>query len=210
MKNKNKLKKIITFILIVIILCINFFLFKYLIKTQKIKNELFQKELVNQNSNNKFQTIVDNHTYKLKIGDKDNVNLKSIDLAQTIDSELLTNGKVAPGASGYFCIMLESNKKLKYKIEFASENNQPQNLNFKAYYGNELISKTNTLDELSSCLSGDIRKNEKINITIYWSWKFEGNNEKSDIQDTEDAKRLKKYKFNILAYGVRNIREVEL
>lgn len=124
-------------------------------------------------------------------------------MSDTIDKKTLIYEKIAPGTSGNFDILLESNQNLKYKIEFYSINDKPKNLNFKAFNNDRLLGEANTLEELSKDLSGFIKKNEKINITIYWYWNFENedNKEYSDIQDTKDSENIKKYQFNISTLG---------
>lgn len=124
-------------------------------------------------------------------------------MSDTIDKKTLVYEKIAPGTSGNFDILLESNQNLKYKIEFYSMNDKPKNLNFKAFNNDRLLGEANTLEELSKDLSGFIKKNEKINITIYWYWNFENedNKENTDIQDTKDSENIKKYQFNISTLG---------
>lgn len=124
-------------------------------------------------------------------------------MSDTIDKKTLIYEKIAPGTSGNFDILLESNQNLKYKIEFYSINDKPKNLNFKAFNNDRLLGEANTLEELSKDLSGFIKKNEKINITIYWYWNFENedNKEYTDIQDTKDSENIKKYQFNISTLG---------
>lgn len=124
-------------------------------------------------------------------------------MSDTIDKKTLVYEKIAPGTSGNFDILLESNQNLKYKIEFYSMNDKPKNLNFKAFNNDRLLGEANTLEELSKDLSGFIKKNEKINITIYWYWNFENedNKEYTDIQDTKDSENIKKYQFNISTLG---------
>lgn len=124
-------------------------------------------------------------------------------MSDTIDKKTLVYEKIAPGTSGNFDILLESNQNIKYKIEFYSMNDKPKNLNFKAFNKDRLLGEANTLEELSKDLSGFIKKNEKINITIYWYWNFENedNKEYTDIQDTKDSENIKKYQFNISTLG---------
>ena len=109
--------------------------------------------------------------------------------------------KIAPGTSGNFNILLETNKDSKYKIYFQSVNEKPQNLYFKAIKDGKEIAKTQTLEELSEKLDGNIAKKEKIKINIQWYWNFENNKANSDIQDTEDSKKIKRYQFNLYALG---------
>ena len=131
------------------------------------------------------------------------MNFKSIDLFETIDKETLVYEKIAPGTSGSFNILLDSNQNLKYKIEFDSINEKPHNLNFRALRNEEVLGDANTLEELSEKLTGYIKQNEKINITINWYWDFESqeNGEDADFQDTKDSENIKRYQFNVCALG---------
>ena len=131
-----------------------------------------------------------------------NIDFKSIDLSKTIDKETLVYEKIAPGTSGSFNILINSNQNLKYRIEFFSMNEKPKNLNFKEKKKKKILGESNTLEELSEKLTGYINKNEEINITIKWYWNFENEqDEKTDIQDTKDSENIRKYQFNIYALG---------
>lgn len=131
------------------------------------------------------------------------MDFKSIDLANTIDRETLVYEKIAPGTSGNFNILLDSNQNLNYKIEFNSINEKPKNLNFRALKNEQIIGEANTLEKLSEKLTGYIKKNEKINITINWYWDFENqkNQQNTDIQDTKDSENIKRYQFNVCVLG---------
>ena len=120
---------------------------------------------------------------------------------KTVDKNTCLNKKIAPGTSGNFNILLDTNKDSKYKIYFQSVNEKPQNLYFKAIKDGKEIAKTQTLEELSEKLDGNIVKKEKIKINIQWYWNFENNKANSDIQDTEDSKKIKRYQFNLYALG---------
>lgn len=213
MKKKKKTILKLILILILIILFLKIFFLKGLSNVQKIDDFLFLKLFSNgvslskdtqsseyyslKTEDSKFQKV-----YNFKI-DYKNMDFKSIDLADTIDRETLIYEKIAPGTSGSFNILLESNQNLSYKIEFNSVNEKPQNLNFRALKDEEILGETNTLEELSEKLTGYINQNEKINITINWYWNFESeeNRESTDIQDTKDAENIKSYQFNVCALG---------
>ena len=124
--------------------------------------------------------------FSFKIG-CNNMNFQSINLSETIDEEKNLYKKIAPGTRGNFNILLNSNQNLKYKIEFNSINEKPQNLKFIALKNGQMIGEKNTLEDLSDLLIGHINKNEKINITIKWYWNFESeeNKEYTDMQDTK-------------------------
>ena len=99
--------------------------------------------------------------------------------------------------------MLDSNQDLQYKIEFNSINEKPHNLKFRALKNEEILGEADTLEELSEKLTGYIRQDEKIDITIDWYWNFESeqNQEYIDIQDTKDSGNIKRYQFNVYVLG---------
>ena len=146
---------------------------------------------------NNFE-LINNDVLKV---DLKNIDIKQIDLMKTVDKNTCLNKKIAPGTSGNFNILLDTNKDSKYKIYFQSVNEKPQNLYFKAIKDGKEIAKTQTLEELSEKLDGNIVKKEKIKINIQWYWNFENNKANSDIQDTEDSKKIKRYQFNLYALG---------
>lgn len=203
MKKKKKIILKLILILILVILFLKIFFLKGLSNIEKIDDFLFLKLFSNGVSlsediqNSEYQKV-----YKFRI-DYKNMDFKSIDLAETIDKNTLVYEKIAPGTSGSFNILLDSNQNLKYKIEFNSINEKPQNLNFKALKNGQVLGESNTLEELSKELTGYINKDEKIDFTINWYWNYESeqNQEYIDIQDTKDAENIKRYQFNVYALG---------
>lgn len=205
MKNKKKRIFKLMLILILIILFVKIFFLKGLSNVQKIDDFLFIKLFSNGIQNNDDFLIKNDQNqkiYNFKINYK-NLNFTSIDLAETIDKDTLVYEKIAPGTSGSFNILLDSNQNLKYKIEFNSVNEKPHNLNFKTSKNGKVLGESNTLEELSEKLTGYINQNEKIDITISWYWNFENEQdlENTDIQDTKDSENIKKYQFNVYAVG---------
>ena len=201
---KEKQKKIFKYlsILFLIFLFIKIFFLKNLYNAQTIEDIIFFK-LLSDGNFNKGLTISNNLSqkqYQFKIKYKD-MNFKSINLNETINKDTLIYEKIAPGSSGSFNILLDSNQDLNYKVQFFSLNEKPKNLNFIALKNGRFIISSNTLEELSYSLSGYISKNQKIKITINWYWDYENNNQEQDIQDTKDAENIKTYKFNICTVG---------
>ena len=199
MNNKLKILKLSIILLIsitiIIILNSNIKLFQ---SDDYIFFKIFQK-INNENKIDYDNTeIEENYIFKV---DLKNIDIKQIDLMKTVDKNTCLNKKIAPGTSGNFNILLETNKDSKYKIYFQSVNEKPQNLYFKAIKDGKEIAKTQTLEELSEKLDGNIAKKEKIKINIQWYWNFENNKANSDIQDTEDSKKIKRYQFNLYALG---------
>ena len=195
MKNKNIKRLIIVIILIFLIfkiVCSN-------LKFDSIKNDdfLFLKFLVNGQKDS-IDNLNQKSIYKFNVDYKD-MNLKSINLLDSVDKTTFVYEKIAPGSRGEFEIELNSNQNLIYRIEFKSNNAKPQNLNFKVFKDNVFLDEANTLEELSESMKGNINKNQKIIYKIKWYWEFQNNQglEKVDIQDTNDAKNINQYNFDV-------------
>lgn len=212
MKSNKKIVKMLILIFILVILFMKIFFLKDLSTIQKNDDFLFLKLLSKGNYSNYKNNNIDyrisqnskdyEKVYKFKINYK-NMDFKSIDLSKTIDKETLIYEKIAPGTSGNFNILLDSNQNLKYRIEFESINKKPKNLNFIALNNGKLLGEADTLESLSDKLTGYINKNENINITIKWYWNFENEQDKEnmDTQDTKDSKNIQTYKFNVYTVG---------
>lgn len=200
MKNKNIKRLMIVIILIFLIfkiVCSN-------LKFDSIKNDdfLFLKFLVNGQKDS-IDNLNQKSIYKFNVDYKD-MNLKSINLLDSVDKTTFVYEKIAPGSRGEFEIELNSNQNLIYRIEFKSNNAKPQNLNFKVFKDNVFLDEANTLEELSESMKGDINKNKKIVYKIKWYWEFQNGQglEKVDIQDTNDAKNINQYNFDVYTYGI--------
>lgn len=101
------------------------------------------------------------------------------------------------GTKGEFEILLETNEKINYKVEFKNKNNKPKNLLFNVEGKDK---KYSNLEDLNEQLKGVIQENTKI--TIQWQWDYENEkNALTNIQDTQDGIKLKEYNFTILAIG---------
>lgn len=188
------MKKFIKILLIVILvfLCV---IVKLKINSKNVKKDdfLFLKIFQNQN---KFQ---EKEEYTFMVNYK-NKSFKSINLLDTLDQNV--SKKIAPGTSGKFNIVLNSNHNLKYRVEFKSKSDKPQNLNFIIIVDGRNLFRTNNLEEISGKISGKIEKNQKINLTVLWQWPYE--NEKDfnvDVQDTKDGKNIEKYQFEVTVFG---------
>lgn len=199
MKKKNKKNLKFLLILILIILFVKVFFLKNLSNIEVSDDLLFIKLLGSKFLNATSYQYTKEKEYNLKVSYK-NIDFKYVNLSETIDREKNVYEKIAPGTSGSFNILLNSNQNLRYKILFCSINEKPKNLKFKAVKDRKEIGIANTLEDLSDNLTGYIRKNENINIIINWYWDYE-DDEKADIQDTKDAKDIKEYRFNISTIG---------
>jgi len=196
----NKLKILKLFIIVILVIIV--------IAVFNSKINLFQSDdyiflKIFQKTTNQPQDTYNTkkeENYVFKVSFK-SIDIKQIDLIKTVNKNTYVNEKIAPGTSGSFNILLEANKNSKYKINFISVNEKPQNLHFKALKDEEEIVKADTLEKLSEKLEGNINKKESIKIEIQWYWNFENNKANSDIQDTEDSKKIKRYQFNLYALG---------
>lgn len=198
LNNKAKILKLFIIVILVIIVIV---VFNSKINLFQSDDYIFLK--IFQKTTNQPQDTYNTkkeENYVFKVGFK-SIDIKQIDLIKTVNKNTYVNEKIAPGTSGSFNILLEANKNSKYKINFISVNEKPQNLHFKALKDEEKIVKADTLEKLSEKLEGNINKKESIKIEIQWYWDFENNKTNSDIQDTEDSKKIKRYQFNLYALG---------
>ena len=136
-------------------------------------------------------------------------SIQNVNLLSTYNNETLINNKVAPGTSGSFDIIVDatgSDVGVEYAIQFLNESEKPQNLVF-TYDDNQYA----TIQELEKDLSGTINANDENKtrtITIDWEWQYEtGENEneihQNDIIDTNNAKQLENYTFDIYVTGTQ-------
>ena len=62
------------------------------------------------------------------------------------------------------------------------------------------LGKYNKLEEMNEVIGGDIEAYKSKYIIINWEWKYEID-DKSNIEDTLDGEKIKRYNFEIFAYG---------
>lgn len=143
-----------------------------------------------------------------KVNGKEDV-VQNVNLLSTYNNETLINNKVAPGTSGSFNIVIDatgSEVGVEYAIQFLNESEKPQNLIF--IYDDKQYT---TIQELEEDLSGTINANDENKtrtITINWEWQYEtGVNEneinQNDKIDTNNAKQLENYTFDIYVTGTQ-------
>ena len=135
--------------------------------------------------------------------------VQNVNLLSTYNNETLINNKVAPGTSGNFNIVVDATGSeigVEQVVQFLNESEKPQNLVF--IYQDE---KYTTIQDLEKDLSGTINANDEDKtrtITINWEWQYEtGENEneinQNDQIDTNNAKQLENYTFDINVKGVQ-------
>ena len=135
--------------------------------------------------------------------------LQTISLKSTINNSSLVNNKIAPGTEGEFQIKLDatgSEVGINYVIKFENESQKPTNLKF-TYDGKTY----NSLKNLQQDLTGTINANDENKvkaITVGWNWKYETGNTaqeiaSNDLIDTQDAKQMSNYTFDIIVTGTQ-------
>ena len=135
--------------------------------------------------------------------------LQTISLKSTINKSTLINNKIAPGTEGNFQIKLdatESEVGINYIIKFKNESQKPTNLKFT--YEGKIY---NSLTDLQQDLIGIINVNDENKIKILdigWDWEYEtGTTEQeitnNDLIDTQDAKQISNYTFDVIITGTQ-------
>lgn len=135
--------------------------------------------------------------------------MQTISLKSTINNSTLVNNKIAPGTAGTFQIKVDATGAdvgINYNIKFENESKKPTNLKFE-YNGKTF----NSLAEMQDQIIGTINSNdsEKIKtITIAWNWKYETGSTpqeiaKNDKLDTDEAKQIKNYTFDVIVSGTQ-------
>ena len=189
----NKKKKILLIVAILLVILVSFFCGRAFAKYKAEVKGSGTAEIAN---------------WVFKVNGKED-QIQKIDLLSTYDNETLIDNKIAPGTSGKFDIILDatgSDVGVNYQVKFLNESEKPQNLIF-VYDNNEY----STIQDLEQNLTGTIDANEenkKRTITIEWKWKYEtGSTEEeinqNDIIDTETAKQIRNYTFDVNVIGIQ-------
>ncbi len=135
--------------------------------------------------------------------------MQTISLKSTINNSTLVSSKIAPGTEGNFQIKLDatgSEVGVNYVIKFENESQKPTNLKF-VYDGKTY----NSLTDLQQDLIGTINANEENKIktlSVDWYWKYEtGSTEQeiksNDLIDTQNAKQMNNYTFDVIVSGTQ-------
>ena len=95
---------------------------------------------------------------------------------------------------------------INYTIDFRNEQNKPTNLKF--IYNNK---EYNSITELTQVLSGTIdsdEENKRKTFPIQWNWEYETGKTNDEIVandriDTQDAKNISNYTFDVIVSGTQ-------
>lgn len=194
---KKQKKKVIIFIFFLLVLIIFLFLSKKNLK-KTFQDELIFFKLFSSHTSKKEEkqaTILPkNQAYSFKVSYR-NIDFKNIYLADTMKRDTLVREKIAPGTEGDFEIILQTNQRVNYRIEFKSTNEKPKNLYFKIEGKDR---KYIQLEDMEKELKGEIT--ESKSIKIHWKWDYE-TDKRQNFQDTKDGEMIRQYKFTIYAIG---------
>lgn len=132
--------------------------------------------------------------------------IANVRLNKNYDNNKLLEDTIAPGTTGSFDIILDTNGAdvgIDYEIKFDNLENKPKNLEF-SYDG----TTANSLKGLEDVLKGRIGINDPRvkTITVNWNWEYEtpdiaDTNKTNDEIDTEDAG--KSFTFDIIIKGTQ-------
>lgn len=193
MKNEAKL----LCMLVVFFICIFLIIGKYVYNIQNEKEVqddiIFFKNIGFESENKKSYSQNEELTMYFDVTNKKKQE-KYINITNTIDKSLKFSKIIAPGTKGSFSIKIYSYKKSKYKVCFTSCNKKPKNLLFNLSKNSKYYSE---IEDLNNLLIGTLNENETKTFKINWKWNYE-QNEKEDIQDTEDGKNISQYKFQFI------------
>lgn len=134
----------------------------------------------------------------------------NINLATTYDDSTLVDGKIAPGTSGDFEILVDgtgTETGINYEIKFDNvQGVKPSNLVFT--YDGQVYTN---LETLADGLKGNIpanAENKILNLEIGWAWAYE-TSEEGDIQDTLDGQNIFDYSFSVTIECTQDIPKSE-
>ena len=162
----------------------------------------------------KYMSKVEGHgtaevaNWNFKVNEKEE-QLQAISLNSTINNKTVSNNKIAPGTQGSFQIKLDATGAevgIDYIVRFENESNKPTNLKFK-YENKEYKSLTELQNDLTGTINANDAEKTKI-ITIDWVWPYETGTTAEQILandkiDTQNAKSIRNYTFNIVVTGTQ-------
>lgn len=137
--------------------------------------------------------------------------MQTIKLADTYNQETLINGRIAPGTSGTFDLVLDASGAevgVKYKVDFDNETNKPSNLKFK--YNDKVFDEIEDYEDVFTGIIDADDTNKTRPLTVDWIWNYEtqdnGNTlEENDKTDTLEGLDALDYSFDITVTGTQVI-----
>lgn len=132
----------------------------------------------------------------------------TIKLADTYEESTLINGKIAPGTSGSFDLVIDASGAevgVKYVVDFIDETNKPTNLKF-SFDGKTLDNIEDFEEYFTDTINAD-DANKVRTLTVNWEWAYEtglaNEIESNDEIDTEDGLNALDYSFDVVVTGTQ-------
>ena len=137
---------------------------------------------------------------------------ETIHLADTYNQDTLINGRIAPGTSGSFDLVIDTTSSevgVKYEVDFKNETNKPTNLKFK-YNDNGTIKTLDEIEDYEQYFTDIIDAddtNKTRTLTVEWEWLYEtgtGTNiATNDVVDTNEGLAALDYSFDVVVTGTQ-------
>lgn len=135
--------------------------------------------------------------------------METIKLADTYNQGTLLDGKIAPGTSGSFDLIVDAGDSevgVKYEVDFQNETNKPSNLKFK--YNDKVLDEIEEYEEFFTDTIDADDTNKTRTLTVEWEWPYEtGSDEASILEndkiDTNDGLDAQNYGFDVVVTGTQ-------
>lgn len=138
--------------------------------------------------------------------------LATINLTDTYNEETLVNGKIAPGTSGSFDLVVDatgSEVGVEYKVDFQNETNKPTNLKFK--YEDKTFNNIEEYEQYFTDIINADDANKTRTLTVNWEWPYETGTAdeiaQNDKIDTQEGINALDYTFDVVVTGTQVIPE---
>ena len=132
----------------------------------------------------------------------------TIKLADTYDQETLIDGKIAPGVSGSFDLVIDATDAevgVEYKVDFKDETNKPTNLKFT--FDGKTLDEIEDFEEYFTDIINADDTNKVRTLTVNWEWPYEtgvaDEIAANDEVDTQDGLNASDYTFNVVVTGTQ-------
>lgn len=137
--------------------------------------------------------------------------METIKLADTYNQDTLINGRIAPGTSGSFDLVIDASDAevgVKYEVDFENETNKPSNLKFK--YKDRVLDEIEDYEEFFTDIIDADDTNKTRTLTVDWEWAYETQNndntlEENDKVDTDEGLDALDYSFDVIVTGTQVI-----
>lgn len=127
--------------------------------------------------------------------------MATIKLADTYDQSTLINGRIAPGTSGSFDLIVDAGDSevgVKYEVDFQNEVNKPTNLKFT--YGDKTFTNIEEYEQYFTDTIDANDTNKTRTLTVNWEWPYESGD---DETDTNEGLTALDYTFDIVVTGTQ-------